>query len=276
MHKLKGNSLIFNVPGGCPAAAGIAALLKQADPGLKPTQMKKILESTGEKHICNDVTYVDINPQKALEKVLQKKEDRDWKKAWNHYKKNMCLRKSAEPEANIASFSSREPTIDKLVKPDLIPPGTPIAPEVNGQPKSINLRKVWENGWTGKGVTIADIGGNSLTRSILLNTNDPSEIKRRTITFDDNGQGTHEEKGPSLDFQDLIKGIKWAIQNKDRYNIRLARINSIDKNTLNNENSKKLQDAIVAAAKAGLVVVVPENAGIYKVTKTPMTVTVGA
>lgn len=129
-----------------------------------------------------------------------------------------------------------------------------IRPKLDTAMPTLGMEKVWEKGFTGKGVSIAvidtgifpheDLQGRIIAFKDIVNGKDNEP-------YDDQGHGTHvsgdatgtgkasggKYKGPAfgaslvgvkvLDgsgsgtFSDVIKGIQWATDNKDKYNIRV-------------------------------------------------------
>jgi serine protease AprX len=163
----------------------------------------------------------------------------------------------------------------------------------------LEMQKVWDEGITGKGVTIAvvdtgiyphpDIKGRILAFKDFVNGRD-------AVPYDDNGHGTHVAgcaagsgekadghfKGPAPEanlvgvkvlsgqgsgsMAGIIKGIQWVIDNKDRYNIKVMNLSLGGPANLK-EKDDLVSLAIKRAADAGIVpLIAAGNSGPMKYT----------
>lgn len=136
-------------------------------------------------------------------------------------------------------------------------------------------------------------------------------INDGTIPYDDNGHGTHvagdaagnghmsggKYRGPAPDAllvgikaldkqgqgnpRDILDGLNWAVENKQRYNIRVMNL-SLGSGSASAKEAQAIKDAIEDAYKAGIVVVMsagnngPGPNSIYSPADSPYAITVGA
>ncbi|MFN4220487.1 MAG: S8 family peptidase [bacterium] len=150
--------------------------------------------------------------------------------------------------------------------------------------------EVWKQGITGKGVTVAVIDTGIYPHPDVKNriiefvdfVNNKNGVEN---AYDDNGHGTHcaglvagdgtkaqgNYKGPAFEanligikvldkqgsgsLSNIIKAIYWAIQNKDKYNIRVLSM-SLGASSVIKEKDDLIAKAVEDATKAGLVVVI--------------------
>ncbi|WP_235848479.1 S8 family peptidase [Litchfieldia alkalitelluris] len=196
---------------------------------------------------------------------------------------------------------------------------TKLDPKViqNAYNTAVAAEKVWSKGYKGEGVTVAVVDSGLLNESnstdfkgrIVAETKTSSNAANMADFF---GHGTHvagiiggdgsvsggkfvgiapgvnlvnvkisDDKGMSSE-QDLVKGLEWIYNNKDKYNIRVVNISS----QIGQQQSYK-ESATAAAVevlwKAGVVVVVSSgNKGgtdcsvCYAPANDPFVITVGA
>lgn len=129
----------------------------------------------------------------------------------------------------------------------------PIDAKLNTAMPTLGVDKLWEQGYTGKGVTIAIVDTGIYPHpdfeGRIVGFRD--EINQRTEAYDDQGHGTHvagdaagtgkasdgKFKGPAFDANlvgikvldengsgydsGIISGIQWMVENKDALNIRV-------------------------------------------------------
>lgn len=150
--------------------------------------------------------------------------------------------------------------------------------------------EVWKQGITGKGVTVAVIDTGIYPHPDVKNriiefvdfVNNKNGVEN---AYDDNGHGTHcaglvagdgtkaqgNYKGPAFEanligikvldkqgsgsLSNIIKAIYWAIQNKDKYNIKVLSM-SLGASSVIKEKDDLIAKAVEDATKAGLVVVI--------------------
>jgi serine protease AprX len=168
-------------------------------------------------------------------------------------------------------------------KPELIDP----RPKLDVAMPTLNLKGVWDQGITGKGVTIAvvdtGIAQHKDIKDRIIGFND--EVNQKTTAYDDQGHGTHctgdaagsgaasegKYMGPAYEaslvgskvldangsgsFSDVIAGIEWAVQNKDKYNIRVMSM-SLGGSAEGSYKDDPVCQAVEKAWDAGIVVVI--------------------
>ncbi|MBM3460720.1 MAG: S8 family peptidase [Armatimonadetes bacterium] len=186
-------------------------------------------------------------------------------------------------------------------------PQTGAAAQVDTSRQTIGLEKMWERGFTGKGVGIAIIDSGIHPHPDLKD-----RIKGwvdiaegRKDPYDSFGHGTHvagdaagtgvksagKIKGAAPDADligvrittvaEAIKGIQWVIENKDKYNIKVVNMSLGDFATKSHKDDPWTQ-VTQKAIEAGLVVVVaagnegPEPGTISTPATSPRVITVGA
>jgi serine protease AprX len=188
-------------------------------------------------------------------------------------------------------------------------------------PDVIGADLTWKEGSTGKGVSVAVIDtGIALTPALILGTNGKIAdriagwkdfVNGSKLPRDPNGHGTHisgiianAQKGQDgewngvapgvrlvgvrvLDdqgygtYERVIQGVQWAIQQKDRYNIRVMNLSLLSQ-VQSPYWADPLNQAVMKAWQSGMVVVVAAgNSGPGPMTITvpgnnPYVVTVGA
>lgn len=152
---------------------------------------------------------------------------------------------------------------------------------------ALDLKKVWDQGITGKGVTIAlvdtGIAQHKDLKDRIIGFND--EVNKKTTAYDDQGHGTHcsgdaagsgaassgKYVGPAYEaslvgskvldangsgsFSDVIAGIEWAVENKDKYNIRVMSM-SLGGTASGTYKDDPVCQAVEKAWDAGIVVVI--------------------
>ncbi|MBI3924259.1 MAG: S8 family peptidase [Armatimonadetes bacterium] len=160
---------------------------------------------------------------------------------------------------------------------------------------SVGADRLWEQGLTGKGVTVAvvdtGIAPHPDVKNRILAFHDV--VNGRTEPYDDNGHGTHVAgiaagdgaasegvwKGAAPDaglvgikvlsasgrgsFSDIIQGIQWAVENREKYGIRVLSM-SLGGRVTRSYRDDPVAQAVEKAAEAGLVpVVAAGNEGPY-------------
>ncbi|MCL5036238.1 MAG: S8 family peptidase [Chloroflexi bacterium] len=186
-----------------------------------------------------------------------------------------------------------EVTVDAAVKspdpPNMKWPGfiRRLLGAPNVYQKSLNLEKAWESGITGKGVTIAVIDTGIHPHPDIANRiiGFKDFVNGETQPYDDQGHGTHcsgiaagsgeGSKGKYIgaapeaslvgikvlnssgygSSSNVIKAIQWAMENMDKYGIRVLSL-SLGESISKPAASDPVVQAVDAATKAGLVVVV--------------------
>ncbi|HXE71228.1 MAG TPA: S8 family peptidase, partial [Candidatus Nitrosotenuis sp.] len=156
--------------------------------------------------------------------------------------------------------------------------------ELNLTTGLVGARQLWKRGITGRGVTVAVIDTGVAPHPDLKGrvVAFHDEIEGRTEPYDDHGHGTHVSgtvggdgklsrgviKGIAPEAQivgikvldrggygtesGVIAGVQWAIENKDRYNIRVINMSlgaSVDRSW----KDDPLAQAVEAANRAGIV-----------------------
>lgn len=188
-----------------------------------------------------------------------------------------------KPE-NVNIFLNGRVTLPDPIIPDA---STVVHPKLDVAIPTLGVDKVWQQGYTGKGVGIAIIDTGIYPHP---------DLKNRIVAFkdfingykepyDDQGHGTHvagdaagdgtasagKYKGTApeanligiktLDkhgagrFSDIIKGIQWAIANKDKYNIRVINM-SLGGPVFDSYKDDPVAQAAEEAMKAGIVPVI--------------------
>lgn len=168
--------------------------------------------------------------------------------------------------------------------------GNEIDAKLNVAMPTVGVDKLWEKGYTGKGVGIAVIDTGVYPHKDFV---DPATGKSRIVAFkdfvnskkepyDDQGHGTHvsgiaagngalsagKYKGAAPDaniigvkvldkdgsgrFSDVIKGIQWAIQNKEKYNIKVINM-SLGGSVSGTYKDDPVDQAVEKATEAGIV-----------------------
>lgn len=197
--------------------------------------------------------------------------------------------------------------------------GGDVDAKLNVSMPTAGVDKLWEKGYTGKGVGIAVIDTGVYPHKDFV---DPATGQSRIIAFkdfanskkepyDDHGHGTHvsgiaagngaasagKYKGAAPDanivgvkvldkngsgrFSDVIKGIQWAIQNKDKYNIKVMSM-SLGGTVRESYKDDPVNQAVEKAVEAGIVSVIaagnegPDAETIATPGNDPEVVTVGA
>jgi serine protease AprX len=189
----------------------------------------------------------------------------------------------------------------------------PLQTQLHIATRAVHLQDVWKAGYKGKGIGIAvidtgiaphpDFGNRIVAFQDVLNG--------RTDPYDDRGHGTHvasvaagdgtrsygkytgaapeasligikvmnsEGKG---ELSDIIKGIQWAVENRETYNIRVINM-SLGASLQGPVSEDPLSQATAEATKAGILVVAAAgNKGPYPGTidtpaASPNVVAVGA
>ncbi|MCL5773817.1 MAG: S8 family peptidase [Firmicutes bacterium] len=162
-----------------------------------------------------------------------------------------------------------------------------ISPKLDVAIPTLGVDKVWQQGYTGKGVGIAIIDTGIYPHPDLKNRIVAFKdfINGNTEPYDDQGHGTHvagdaagdgtasagKYKGTAPDanlisikvldkhgagrFSDIIKGIQWAIANKDKYNIRVINM-SLGGPVTDSYKDDPVAQTVEQAMKAGIVPVI--------------------
>lgn len=187
-----------------------------------------------------------------------------------------------------------------------------VKPKLDTAMPLLGMEKLWDKGYTGNGVGIAIIDTGIYPhedikwRIVAFN----DMVSGQAEPYDDFGHGTHVAglaagsgrascgkftgSAPEADlisvkvldgngsgtFSDVIKGIQWATENKDRYNIRVMNL-SLGGWARESYKEDPVAQAIEKAADAGIVpCIAAGNDGDYETVGTPATaanaVTVGA
>lgn len=152
---------------------------------------------------------------------------------------------------------------------------------------TIAADKMWDQGVTGKGVTVAVIDTGVAPHKDLAGRiiGFHDVINGRTQPYDDQGHGTHVsglvagngaaskgylkgsapeanivgvkvlDAGGSGEFSGVIEGIQWAVQNKDRFNIKVLNM-SLGAYIESSYKDDPVVQAVEAAAAAGIVPVI--------------------
>jgi len=179
--------------------------------------------------------------------------------------------------------------------------------------KTLNLDKIWDQGINGKGVGIAIIDTGIAPHPDLADriVGFKDFVNGYDRPYDDQGHGTHcagiaagsgaDGKGkyigaaPGANLvgvkvmnssgsgktSDIIRGIQWAIENKDKYNIKVINLSLGGRIQGPHQQDPKVQ-AVEAAIKSGITVMVAAgNEGPFSQTvsspgNAPHAVTVGA
>jgi len=192
-------------------------------------------------------------------------------------------------KANSQKLGGYRVSLDKEIH---IPP-EPRADQIDPRPKldvaipTLDLKKVWDQGITGKGVTIAlvdtGIAQHKDLKDRIIGFND--EVNQKKTAYDDQGHGTHcsgdaagsgaassgKYMGPAYEaslvgskvldangsgsFSDVIAGIEWAVENKDKYNIRVMSM-SLGGTASGTYKDDPVCQAVEKAWDAGIVVVI--------------------
>lgn len=213
---------------------------------------------------------------------------------------DIFTRSASEPKTDVAFKAENYFSIPTPM--ELTPQGKKIMyPEkrIDAVKEVLDMQKVWDEGITGKGVTIAvvdtgiyphpDIKGRILAFKDFVNGRDD-------VPYDDNGHGTHVAgccagngekaegsfKGPAPEanlvgvkvlsgqgsgsMAGIIKGIQWCIDNKERYNIKVMNLSLGGPANLK-EKDDLVSLAIRRAAEAGIVpLIAAGNSGPAKFT----------
>ncbi|MDQ7824605.1 MAG: S8 family peptidase [Candidatus Eremiobacteraeota bacterium] len=154
--------------------------------------------------------------------------------------------------------------------------------------KTMNLDKVWERGFTGKDVVICvidtGIAPHPDLKEKIIGFQDM--VAGKTEAYDDQGHGTHcsgiaagtgqasengKFKGAAPDaklvgvkvldgngsgsFTDVIKGIQWAVENKDKYKINVISM-SLGGPVSQSAKKDPVAQAVEKAVEAGIITVV--------------------
>lgn len=153
--------------------------------------------------------------------------------------------------------------------------------------RAIGARELWAEGFTGKGVTVAVIDTGLAPHrdfgSRVIGFHDV--IEGKTDPYDDHGHGTHVsgtvggdgaasrgwikgvapeaslvgvkvlDGGGSGTFSGVIEGIQWAVQNKERYNIKVINL-SLGASVEEAAKDDPVVQAIEAAEAAGILPVI--------------------
>ena len=153
--------------------------------------------------------------------------------------------------------------------------------------KTLNIDKVWEKGITGKGVTVCvidtGIAPHPDLKDKIIGFQDM--VNDRKEAYDDQGHGTHcsgivagngsasegKYKGAAPDaslvgvkvldkngsgsFTNVIKGIQWAVENKNKFNINVISM-SLGGPVSQSYKDDPVAQAVEKAVEAGIIVVV--------------------
>ncbi|MCL5035897.1 MAG: S8 family peptidase [Chloroflexi bacterium] len=179
--------------------------------------------------------------------------------------------------------------------------------------KTLSLDKLWEQGITGKGVTIAvidtGIAQHPDIKDRIIGFKD--FVNDKKDAYDDQGHGTHcsgiaagsgkssggkytgaapeaslvgvkvLDGNGSGSFSDVIKGIQWAVDNKEKYDIKVISM-SLGGSISESYKDDPVVQAVEAAVKKGIVTVVaagnsgPSKGSIGTPGNAPDVITVGA
>lgn len=171
--------------------------------------------------------------------------------------------------------------------PEPVKPEGEVGPLLDVATRSLNLDKLWEKGITGKGVTIGiidtGIAPHPDLKERIIGFKD--FVNNKTEPYDDQGHGTHVSgiaagngaasqgkysgaapeanlvgvkvlnKNGSGTFSDVIAGIQWAVENKDKYNIRIISM-SLGARATESYKKDPVAQACEAAIEKGIVTVV--------------------
>ncbi len=188
-----------------------------------------------------------------------------------------------------------------------------VSPALDTGTPVVNAPEMWEKGVTGKGVTVAildtGIAPHNDVKDRIIGFHDV--INGRREAYDDQGHGTHVAgivagngsnsgglyKGAAPEaslvgikvlsgsgrgsLSGIIRGIQWAIRNKDRYQIKVLNM-SLGARVREGYKNDPIAQAVKAAHEAGITVVVaagnsgsrPETIGTPA--HSPFALTVGA
>jgi serine protease AprX len=190
--------------------------------------------------------------------------------------------------------------------------------KLNTAMPAMGVDKVWEKGYKGEGITIAVIDTGVYPHKDFTDAQGKSRIigfkdfvNNKTQPYDDQGHGTHVSgiaagngavsggkytgaapeasivgvkvlnKDGSGTFSDVIKGIQWAVQNKEKYGIRVINM-SLGGPVESTYKEDPVTQAIEKAVEAGIVCAIAGgNEGPYAETigspgNDPMAFTIGA
>lgn len=171
-------------------------------------------------------------------------------------------------------------------------------PKLNVAARTLNLDKVWAKGYTGKGVTIAivdtGIDRHPDLKDKIIGFFDVVNNKKEP--YDDEGHGTHvagiaagtgkasdgKYKGGAPDaslvgvkvlnkngsgsYSNVIRGVQWVVENKDKYNIKVMNLSLGGTPSGSYKDDLLAQAVEVAYAKGILPVVAAGNSGPSKET----------
>ena len=200
------------------------------------------------------------------------------------------------------------------------PSGRDQAPEVTVQVDTLHCPQVWAEGYTGKGVGIAVIDSGAVPhpdfsdrlvafKDFVNASARPTDDADPSLAYDDNGHGTAcctvtagngaagqaAGTAPGANVialkaigsdgmawsSNVVKAIQWAVDNKERYNIRVINMSFfLDDKTV--EAQQPVLQALEVAAKAGIVpVAAASNDGpgpqtLHTIASYPHVVTVAA
>ncbi len=186
-------------------------------------------------------------------------------------------------------------------------------PKLDVTVPTLGVDKLWEKGFTGKGVTIAiidtGIHPHPDLKDKIIGFKDFCNGKKEA--YDDQGHGTHvsgdaagtgaasegKYKGTAPDaklvgikvlskdgsgrFSDIIKGVQWAVENKEKYNIKIINM-SLGGPSFQSYKDDPICQAIEKAMDQGIVPVIaagnsgPKASTVGSPGMDPEVITVGA
>jgi serine protease AprX len=197
--------------------------------------------------------------------------------------------------------------------PDIITDETPVGIKLDTAVPTLGVDKLWEKGFEGKGVGIAIIDTGIYPHPDLKDriVAFKDYVNGYKEPYDDQGHGTHvagdaagsgeasegKYKGtaPKANligikvlakngggrFSDIVKGIQWSIQNKEKYNIRVINM-SLGGPIFDSYRDDPVCQAVEKAVEAGILPVIaagnsgPKASTIGSPGNDPYVLTVGA